>query len=230
MPEAPSFRGGDRPHVVYLKSFRAYQADRMGGLVPQDWRYTGIEMYALETFDLAGVDVLIVPDMHDQIFMKGLEPKLTAFLADGGHLLINGHITEPWLPCLSPFKAVSPRPFTNWMIRAAQPGVFFGRMDFENFHRHEGILGQYARGYSDPPPGAQWLCVIGGPRADGTVDEGPIDWVWRMPGGGKVLMHNGDNIHHFCSDPRHQPNLFHDLLRGLIFSDEPAEAVAERAA
>ena len=133
------------------------------------------------------------------------------------------HITHPWLPWLSPFKAVSPKPFTNWMIRPRHPGVYFGRMDFENFHRHEGILGQYARGYSNPPDGAQWLCMIGGPTRDGTIDEGPVDWVWQMPGGGKLFVHNGDNIDLFCSDPRHRPNLFHDILNGLVFSGEPAE-------
>lgn len=149
---------------------------------------------------------------------------MVAYLASGGHFVINGHIILPWLPCLSQFKAVSPRPFTNWMIRPARPGRYFGRMDFESFHRHEGILGQYSRGYTSLPRGGQCLCVIGGPTADGTIDEGPVDWVGRMPGGGKVFMHNGDHIEQFSSDPRHRPNLLHDILDALVFSDEPAEA------
>ncbi|WP_027136302.1 hypothetical protein [Geminicoccus roseus] len=216
------FRGGRRPRLLYLKSYRAFGIDRMGGLVPQDWHYAAIDIYQLAGAALGEVDVLVVPDMHDQLFLKSIEPRLAAYLAGGGHLLVNGHITEPWLPWLSPFKAVSPKPFSNWMIRPRDPGAYFGRMDFETFHRHEGILGQYARGYSDPPEGAQWLCMIGGPALDGSVIEGPVDWVWRMPGGGKLFVHNGDNIHHFCSDPRHQPNLFHDILHGLVHSDEPA--------
>jgi hypothetical protein len=220
------FRGGARPHLLYLRSTRSYNKDRMGGLVPQDWRFSAADIYDLEHRDLGDVDVLYFSGMHDQIFLKSIEPKLVAYLAAGGHFVINGHIVIPWLPCLSPFKAVSPKPFTNWVIRPAQPGVYFGRMDFEYYHRHEGILGQYARGYSDAPAGAQWLCLIGGLTPDGGIDEGPVDWVWLMPGGGKVFIHNGDHIEAFCSDPRHQPNLLHDILDALIFSDEPAAAEA----
>jgi hypothetical protein len=43
----------------------------------------------------------------------------------------------------------------------------------------------------------------------------------QMPGGGKVLMHNGDNLAMFCSDPRVQPNLYWDVLHALVYSDEP---------
>jgi len=221
---ARTFRGGKRPHLLYVRSTRSYNIDRMGGLIPQDWRYSALDIYDLETVDLADVDVLFVSGMHDQIFMKSIEPRLVAYLASGGHFIINGHIILPWLPCLSQFKAVSPRPFTNWMIRPDRPGGYFGRMDFENFHRHEGILGQYARGYTSLPRGGQCLCMIGGPTSDGTILEGPVDWVWRMPGGGKVFMHNGDHIEQFSSDPRHLPNLLHDILDALVSSDEPLEA------
>lgn len=222
MPRADRrFRGGDRPHLLYLRATYRYNKDRMGGLVPQDWRYSQGDVYDLEHRGLDDVDVLYFSGMHDQIFLKSIEPKLTAYLAAGGHFIINGHIVIPWLPCLSTFKAVSPKPYTNWMIRPAQPGRYFGRMDFWEFHRHEGILGQYARGYSDAPPGAQALCMIGGPTPEGGIHEGPVDWVWRMPGGGKVFVHNGDHIESFCSDPRHQPNLLHDILNALVFSDEP---------
>jgi len=210
------FRGGDRPRLVYVRGWRNYRPERMGGLVPQDWRYREIELYDLETCDLSEVDALYITGSHDQIFLKTIQPKLEAYLADGGHFFINGHIELPWLACLSQFKAVSPRPFTNWQIRPADPGPWFGRMDFATFHLWEGVLGQYARGYTDPPAGARQLCLIGGPG-----DEGPVDWVWRSPGGGKVLMHNGDDIAMFCSDPRVQPNLLHDLLNALVFSDDP---------
>ena len=218
MTEGPAtaLRGGSRPHLLYTLCHGSWKPERMGGLVPQSWRFTVIDLYELEHIGLDDVDVILVPDSHDQIFMQSIEPRLAAYLAAGGHFLINGHLALPWLPCFSRFKAVKPKPFTNWMIRPAEPGAYFGRMDFETFHKWHGVLGQYARGYSDPPKGAQPLCLIGGPD-----DEGPIDWVWRMPGGGKVFMHNGDNIEMFCSDPRYQPNLFHDILNALVFSNEP---------
>ena len=113
-------RGGRRPHLRYAQCYGTYKPERMGGLVPQDWRYSAADIYHLADVDLDDVDVLLIPGNHDQLFMKSIEPRLAAYLASGGHLLVNGHITQPWLPCLSPFKAVSPRPFTNWMIRPMQ--------------------------------------------------------------------------------------------------------------
>jgi len=226
MPDAGvrRYRGGRRPHLAFARSTREFNGDRMGGLVPQDWRFTPFDLHTLVDLPLDDIDVLYLTAMHDQIFLKSIEPRLIGYLRAGGHFLINGHILLPWLPWLSRFQAVSPRPYTNWMVRPAQPGGYFGRMDFSRFHLHEGILGQYARGFSIPPEGAQPLCLIGGPTPDGTVLEGPVDWVWRMPGGGKIFMHNGDHIEQFCSDPRLSPNLLHDILRVLVESDEPMEA------
>jgi hypothetical protein len=219
---APDFRGGPAPSFLYVRSTRAFNADRMGGLVPQNWRYDAIDVYELETRDLSAIDVLYLTAMHDQLFLKAIEAKLVAYLASGGHFVVNGHILLPWLPWLSRFQAVPPKPHTNWMIRPARPGRYFGRMDFAKFHLHEGILGQYARGFSPAPHGAQELCLIGGPGPGGETVEGPVDWVWRHPIGGKLFVHNGDHIEQFCSDPRHQPNLLHDILNALVFSDEPA--------
>lgn len=217
------FRGGKRPHLLFIRSPRPFFANRMGGIVPQDWRFTEISMGALGADILRDVDVLLLPDTHDQLYLKSIEADLVAYIAAGGHIVINGHITEPWLPCLSPFIPVAARPYTNWNIRPGEPGAYFGRMDFNAFHLWGGILGHYARGYTTPPAGAQVLCLVGGEgrNADGTPDEGAADWVWRMPGGGKVFMHNGDNFYYFYSDPRYQPNLFHDVLNALMFSDEP---------
>ena len=43
---------------------------------------------------LDDVDVLLVPDSHDQLFMKSMEPRLHAYLAAGGHFFINGHLVH----------------------------------------------------------------------------------------------------------------------------------------
>lgn len=217
---ARPLRGGPTPHLVYASGYGDYKPDRIGGLVPQSWRYSVVDLYELEHLALEDVDVILVPGNHDQLFLKSIEPRMAGYLASGGHFFINGHITLPWLPCLKPFRAVIPKPFTNWMIRPADPGAYFGRMDFETFHLWKGVLGQYARGYTDPPEGAQWLCLIGGPD-----NEGPVDWVWQMPGGGRIFMHNGDNIEAFCSDPRHQPNLFQDILHALVLGESPVATV-----
>src|SRR5262245_38480546 len=132
--QARTFRGGARPHLVFALCYGTWKPDRMGGLVPQSWRFSPVDLYRLEHLGLDDVDVIMIPGNHDQLFLKSIEPRLVAYLAAGGHFLINGHLTLPWLPwlpCLSPYQPVNPRPFTNWMIRPAEPGAYFGRMDFE---------------------------------------------------------------------------------------------------
>ena len=127
------------------------------------WQVTVLPEAELPSAGLAPFDAVYVTTTHDQILMQRQTPKLLDYLAGGGNFFINGHIARPWLPFLSRFQAVPPRPFTNLMIRPHMPGPYFGRMDFETFHRHEGILGQYARGWSEPPEGAQFLAMIGNP-------------------------------------------------------------------
>ena len=103
---AARFRGGDRPHFVELVTHDTWPPDRMGGLVPQSWRFSRCPQYDLEQRPLDDVNVLFVPGTHDQIFLKSMERQLVAYLESGGHFVINGHIFLPWLPCLSRFTAV----------------------------------------------------------------------------------------------------------------------------
>lgn len=181
-------------------------AERLKG----HWQVTLVPEAEIPNVDLTPFRVVYVPTPHDQILMQRHTQQFLDYLAGGGNLLINGHIVRPWLPFLNRFQAVPPRPFTNLMIRPHTPGPYLGRMDFETFHRHGGILGHYARGWSDPPDGAQLLAMIGPPD-----DLKPVDWVWRFPGGGKVFMHNGDGIHWFQSQSRDEPNLTREVLDAL---------------
>ena len=71
----------------------------------------------------------------------------------------------------------------------------------QSFDGWQGIFGQYARGWTDPPHGAIWLTDIGSQD-----DPKPADWIWQYPTvtgrGGYVFMHNGDNMTRY---PDHGP-------------------------
>jgi len=120
-----------------------------------------------------------------------------------------------WLPFLSPFQAVPPRPFTNIKVRMRQdPFGMFGNMD-DDFDGWQGIFGQYARGWSNMPDGAMWLTDVGSQD-----DPKPADWLWQYPTdtgkGGFVFMHNGDNMVRY---PDHGPakyRLVRDICAALM--------------
>ncbi|WP_246765114.1 hypothetical protein [Ensifer sp. PDNC004] len=176
--------------------------------VPSEWHPAWIEksleragfetsfspLYELGPELLEKTDTLYVPSSHDEFFLKSRSDDLLAFLARGGNLVICAEPCQPWLPFMAPFHAVSPRPFTNIKVRVRNDrfGIFADLGgDFDGW---EGIFGQYARGWSDPPPGAIWLTDVG-PEGD----PKPADWPWQYPTtttgrGGYVFMHNGDNM------------------------------------
>lgn len=158
-------------------------------------------LYELGPELLAKTDTLYIPSSHDEFFLKSRADDLLAFLEKGGNLIICAEPCQPWLPFMSPFRSVPPRPFANIKVRVRDDrfGIFSDLGD--GFDGWEGIFGQYARGWSDMPPGAIWLTDVGTGN-----DPKPADWIWRYPTttgrGGFVFMHNGDNMTRY---PDHGP-------------------------
>lgn len=214
-----------RNRLLYLSCWGEWRPEAFPAKVPGHWLPSACPIHQLGDVMLESFDVIYVPGTHDQVFLASQTERLVGYLAQGGNFIVNGHIAIPWLPFLSRFQAVPPRPFTNLDIRPAEPGRYFGRMDYATYHRHEGILGQYARGWSDPPEGAQWLSLIGP-----SDDPKPVDWVWRYPGGGNLFVHNGDSIHWFCSEPGDEPNLLHDIIAAIVQPDREAAESPRRTA
>lgn len=150
---------------------------------------------------LEKTDTLYIPSSHDEFFLKSRAADLLAFLARGGNLIICAEPCQPWLPFMAPFHAVPSRPFANIKVRVREDrfGIFADLG--EDFDGWAGIFGQYARGWTDPPPGAIWLTDVGTEN-----DPKPADWIWQYPTetgrGGYVFMHNGDNLTRY---PDHGP-------------------------
>lgn len=158
-------------------------------------------LYDLGPRMLAETDILYLPFSHDEMFLESRRDDLLAFLERGGSLILCAEPCRTWLPFLSPFRAVPPRPFGNMKVRVRDDrfGIFADLGD--GFDGWQGIFGQYARGWTDPPPGAIWLTDVGPAH-----DPKPADWIWRYPApshcGGFVFMHNGDNMIRY---PDHGP-------------------------
>ncbi|MBP1871584.1 hypothetical protein J2Z19_001296 [Ensifer adhaerens] len=175
--------------------------------VEQSLKQAGFEplfapLYELGPELLNKTDTLYIPSSHDEFFLKSRADDLIAFLERGGNLVICAEPCQPWLPFMAPFHAVSPRPFSNIKVRVRNDrfGIFSDLGD--GFDGWQSIFGQYARGWTDPPPGAIWLTDVG-PESD----PQPADWIWQYPTqtgrGGYVFMHNGDNMTRY---PDHGPN------------------------
>ncbi len=160
-------------------------------------------------------DIIIIPRICDQFYLRTLEREFLDYLANGGQLIINTETVISWLPMLKPFKTIPSQPWTNLKVTVNNdPYGFFNNMP-DDFDAWEGIIGQYSRGYSEMPVGAIQLTNIG---LEG--DKKPADWLWQYPTddgrGGKIVVHNGDDYHRY---PDHGPNkscLVRDICLGLI--------------
>lgn len=163
---------------------------------------------------LAQTDILYLPPNHDEHFLAARQPLFLDYLASGGSLILCGEPFTPWLPFLAPFRAVPPRPFTNMKVRVRDDRAGFFRNMPEDFDGWQGVFGQYARGWTDMPPGAVRLTDVG--PAD---DPRPADWLWRYPApsmrGGFVFMHNGDSLIHYPDHGEAPFTLVRDVCLGL---------------
>ncbi|MHA7777107.1 hypothetical protein [Roseibium sp. M-1] len=171
-------------------------------------------LYELSPELLRETDILYLPFSHDEIFLESRQEDLTAFLDAGGNMILCAEPCRAWLPFLSPFLAVPPRPFTNIKARVRDDRFGIYRDLGPDFDGWKGIFGQYARGWSDPPAGAIAVTDVG-PE----YDPKPADWIWRYPSkghrGGFVFMHNGDNLTRYPDHGEAKETLVRNVARAL---------------
>jgi hypothetical protein len=139
---------------------------------------------------------------------------LLDFLKRGGHLVINSEPAISWLPFLTAFTAVPGRPFTNLHVRVKNDPLGFFKDMPEDFDAWEGVVGQYARGWTEIPQGGVWFTDAGSAE-----DPKPADWLWRYPTddgkGGYVFMHNGDNMIRYPDHGANEGALVARICAGL---------------
>ncbi|WP_299815064.1 hypothetical protein [uncultured Roseibium sp.] len=171
-------------------------------------------LYELGPGLLADTDMLYLPFSHDEFFLQSRQDDLLAFLARGGSLILCSEPCRAWLPFLSPFVAVPPKPFSNIKVRVRDDRFGIFRDLGPDFDGWQGIFGQYARGWTAPPAGAIWLTDVGPQN-----DPKPSDWLWRYPAnthrGGFVFMHSGDNMTRYPDHGPHKEQLVPAVARAL---------------
>jgi hypothetical protein len=172
-------------------------------------------MYELGADDLAQTDILYIPHIHDQFYLRSKQEMLLAHLKRGGHMVVSSEPAIPWLPFLHAFQAVPSRPFSNLKVRVRNDPLGFFRNMPEDFDGWSGVFGQYARGWSDMPKGGIWLTDVGTAE-----DPKPADWLWQYPTddgkGGLLFMHNGDNMIRYPQNGAHKQGLVRDICLGLM--------------
>ena len=138
--------------------------------------------YQLNADRLASTDILYIPHIHDQFFLRDIQPQLLDFLARGGHMVICSE-PHPWLPFLGAFRRCRA---PSAQVRA-QRSLLLRNMDAE----FDGWRGIFANMPAAGQDAERWLTDVGSQEDQaGRLAVAIPD---RQRKGGMVFM-PGDNM------------------------------------
>lgn len=174
------------PHVIYIESD---DGPPVAPLQPhlRSGRLRLVRQTDLRQADLDAASGLIATIYLDQIDFMSRKAALAAFLAAGRRLVLNGHVLLPFVDGLTPFRKLASLRRSDLVLERLSSHPVFAGITAEVQQTQRGVAGFYGRGHNPPPPDALHLTGIG-------PDRLPIDWEWRMPGGGGLFVHAGNDI------------------------------------
>lgn len=154
--------------------------------------------------------VVILIDAHiDQRALMVWRQEMEEHLVSGGLIVFNGHLTYPLFNGLEPFRIAAGRGRDDLILEKVNDHPIFVDVECEHLSFRRGVAGFYARGGNPPPSGAT---VIHQLKKDGTA----VDWIWRRPKGGVILMHSGNNMWLFQNDDTSASRIAPQLLAWML--------------
>lgn len=182
------------PDIVYLSAWGAQLPQALaGGPVP---RVRGRDLYDAQALDpaaLRAVRALLLHAHVDQRHLLAHHAALEDWLLAGGTLVVNGHVAYPFLRWLQPFVPQAHPGLDGLRVHRAAPHPVFAGVQEEHLTFRRGVAGFYGRGSNPPFAGARVLHTLG-PHGL------PLDWVLALPGGGRLLVHAGNDLWSFGHD------------------------------
>lgn len=157
-------------------------------------RVLGLDIYELKHVALERFAGLLLSTHADQRFLQTTRGKLERFLQGGGTLVFCGHLAYPFLPELTPFVPLTVRSHEDYRVWRVSEHPIFAGVDTEDLTFRKGVAGFYGRGHNPPPAGAQVLQRLSSPEGP------PVDYVYCRAGGGRVLVHAGNDIWMYAGD------------------------------
>lgn len=130
---------------------------------------------------------LITTSHLDQIGFMAYREQLAALMARGGRWFYNGHILRPFLDGLRAYVPIPNAKRADYALTRLFDHPIFAGIEQRRFDENRGVAGFYGRGHNPLPDGATPVNGIGPARL-------PVDWEWRLPGGGRMFSHAGNDV------------------------------------
>lgn len=178
-------------------------------------RIRPVDLYNLDTLDLAAVRGLLINGNCDQIHLERRRDRLTEFVTVGGRIAIMGHPLTDFLPGLGQWCRLQYSGPEDLAITAGEPHPVWEGVDPADVSFRRGVSGFYGRGYSQKlPDGAVVTNRIGRHAL-------PVDYVYPL-GAGQVLVHGGIDLAVYQEDPNSSARMFPQLLTWLTQQEAQA--------
>lgn len=201
-----------RPRIGFLVSTYEGPGTLIKSLITAG-RLNAIEEDEFVACDPEGWIGLLVSMHADQVFLERHSSWFERFLDGGGRLVFCGHVERPSIHGLAPFvPLVRPR-LVDLVVNRLAPHAVFDRWRGEALTFRKGVAGFFGRGHNPPPPGARVINGLGAPLA-------PVDWEWQRPGGGRLLVHGGNDLWGTFEDEAENAILMEALLNWLAASTQ----------
>lgn len=130
---------------------------------------------------------LITTSHVDQLNFLALRPHVEAFLSRGGNWFFNGHFLRELVSGIGIYQPTIRAQRADLVLTRVNEHPIFDGVDQPSFEENKGVAGFYGRGHNPLPQGALVVNGIG-------PDKLPIDWEWRLPTGGRIFSHAGNDI------------------------------------
>jgi hypothetical protein len=168
-----------------------------------------VDQYEAEHLDWSRYRGIIVPNRTDQRHLASLTSRFDAFLDGGGVVQLDGQLVQPFITGLQPFEPLFEKGLAGLTVhRSADHPVFEG-VEEDDLTFRRGVAGFYGHGHSPPPPGAVVIHRVGNAGV-------PLDWMWRRPAGGTVLMHSGNDLTNFADGSNSAARIAPQLVRWML--------------
>lgn len=171
------------PQAAFLLS--TYEGP--GPVIAEAGRLALIEEDDLVASDPARWAGLIISMHADQVFLARHGDWFETVLDHGGRLVLCGHVERPFVRGLMPFVPLARPRVRDLAVSRLAPHPVFDRWPGDALTFRKGVAGFFGRGHNPPPPGAKAINGLGPALV-------PVDWEWDRPGGGRLLVHGGNDL------------------------------------
>lgn len=173
-----------------------------------------LDIYALGETHLDPYAALLIPTHADQRYLATLGEKFKRFLGAGKTLVFCGHLAYPFLPELKPFVPLTVQSFEDYRVCRVHEHPIFAGVDTDDLTFRRGVAGFYGRGHNPPPADALVLNRLGSSAGP------PVDYVYQRSGGGRVLVHAGNDLWMYAADQTSARRVAPQLLEWIASTSE----------